>query len=200
MTVIAAILGGVVSGFLGGVFSNDIRNFLFGARLDLDLTEQGSRFPTRYRDGSQGIFIRVRVRNLSLSIARSCRAFLTKIEKKNETGQFASTRYVESCQLLWAAQGDGSRPLDIPRGIEQYVDVVRSSSNSVQLCQTTVTPLIAYNDVLAEPGTYRLEVLVSGDGFIPKFYRIIVTHNGTWNEVTVEKEPGILAAAWTGRD
>jgi hypothetical protein len=44
---------------------------------------------------------------------------------------------------------------------------------------------------------YRLQIFVSGDGVKAKFRTIIVTHLGKWDEVTVEDEPGISAAAWT---
>lgn len=197
--IIASIVGGVVSGFLGGVFSNDLRNLMFGARLDLDLTERGSRMRTHHTDGPEAIYIRVRVRNIGagMSIAKSCRAFLTKIEKQT-SGCFANTEYTESCQLFWSAQGDGSKPLDIPTGVEQYIDVLRSNSESTQLFQTTVTPLFVYQNIFSTAGMYRLEVMVSGDGIKPIFYRIIVTHTGRWDEVTVDKERGISATAWTG--
>jgi hypothetical protein len=195
--IIAAIIGSVLA-FLGGVIAIDVRNFLFGARLVLDLTEHGSRVQTRHRDDGLGaVYIRVRVRNEGTSIAKSCRAFLTKIEKK-EHGLFSSTEWAEACQLCWSSQADGSRALDLPTGIEHYMDVVRSNSKYTQIFPVVVTPLYIYENVFQEPGTYRLEIVVSGDGVYPKSCRVIVTHTGKWDEVKVDPEPGILAAAWTG--
>jgi hypothetical protein len=120
-----------------------------------------------------------------------------KNKKKDQFG-WTDTEYVESCQLPWAAQSDGCRPLDIPKGIEQYIDVVASRSNSAQLILQLVSPLLSYEQVMEKSGTYRLVVLVSGEGFEPEFHRIIVTHTGKWDEVTVDREPGISAEAWTG--
>ena len=140
MQIIAAIIGSVLA-FLGGVIAIDVRNFLFGPRLVLDLTERGSRVQTRHRDdGSEAVYIRVRVRNERRSIAKSCRAFLTKIEKK-EHGRFSSTEWGEACQLCWSSQEDGSRALDLPTGIEHYIDVVRSNSKYMQIFPVVVTPL-----------------------------------------------------------
>jgi hypothetical protein len=196
--VIAGILG-LAGGLIAGPFSSEIWNLLFGPRLDLDLTEEGSRVRTQHRDPaseaivSEAVFVRVRVRNIGRGVAQACRAYLTKIEKKNECDRFITTEYAESMQLSWSAQGDGSKELDIPRGIEQYIDVVRSNSKSPRLFQPTVVSLFLYDKVLAQPGTYRLEVLVSGDRVAPKFCKIIVTHTGKWDEVTVAtvaKEPG----------
>jgi hypothetical protein len=194
------IIAAILSGFLSGIFANDIRNWLFGPRLVIDLTEQGSRIVTPFSDGTRGIYLRARVRNTGFLVAKSCRAFLTKIEKENDKGQFVNTIYAESCQLAWASQGDGSRSLDIPSGIEQYIDVVHSNDLHEPMFRVVTMPyLLMYQDVIDSAGTYRLEILVSGDGFTPKRYMILVSHSGKWDEVTVDPaRTGIPSAAWTG--
>ena len=197
-SILASTLGGLIGGFFV-IFGEVIRNRIVGARFELDLTE-GSRIKTPYRDGYEGIFIRVRVQNTGMIMAKSCRAFLTRIEKENELGRFEPTNYAETYQLLWSGH-EKPIALDLPNGLKRYVTVLRSSNNPLvkPIFQITATiPLLMYLNIVETPGKYRLQIMVSGDGIKAEFLTIIVTHTGKWDEVTVDNEPGISATAWTG--
>jgi hypothetical protein len=174
-------------GFVSAVFAEPLRQWLFRPRLALTFTgREDSITATRMTDGSGARYVRVKVVNAKRRVAKSCKGFLIKVEKRSYSGQFEDTNYVDSIQLAWSCQGgdDARKPLDLVHGISQYLDVVATSetSNSFAL-QMSPLPLRYEPLWSSEQNTYRYTVQVSGDGVDPVQIRIVFSWKGDWQNV-----------------
>ena len=67
------------------------------------------------------IYIRARLRNLGSRVAKQCRPYLVKLEEVHPSGTTPTT-YFDSLVLRWPR--NDYEPRDIPRGIDQFFDVV----------------------------------------------------------------------------
>jgi len=196
--VIGATVGGTI-GFIASLAAEGVQRWIYGPRLSLDYSESPNhRIRTDVGDPkrAEAIYMRMRVRNTKPRIAKSCRAFLTKVEHRRPDGSWAATIYGDSIQLAWSAQPvTGFVPMEIPRGVDQFIDVV-SVYNPIPNPPPDAPPLprdlnpnltiqpFAYRDIWTYHGTYRLTVLVSGDGVLPVSRMLILSWNGIWDQIS----------------
>ncbi len=156
-------------GFVASLAAEGVQRWFYGPRLIIDYgTTDGYRARTDVGDPkiADAIYVRLRVRNVKPRLAKGCRAYLTKIERRKSDLSWEDTIFDESIQLSWSSQGSPFSPLDIPRGIDQYVDLL-SVRHPVQGPPVReFTPCLSmlhfrFRHLWAYQGTYRMTVLGS---------------------------------------
>jgi hypothetical protein len=158
--------------------------------VSFDKSDPSCVTPTPTGKGSEGIYIRAKVQNRKSQMAKSCRAFLVKVEKQNAHGIFGPTIFADSLQLAWSCQKDRERPIDLPSGVSQFVDVI--STDKAAPVDYRVHHLFhpsRYAELFdGKPKTLRLTVLVTGDGAAPGQTTIVFNWRGQWD--TFEADSG----------
>jgi hypothetical protein len=110
------------------------------------------------------IYVRARVRNEGRHIAKSCRVFLTALHEVRSDGTI-ETVIKDSKALAWA--GWQFAPIDIPSGVNLYVDLM-TVSKAVAGWRFSVERLFdSQKKLLDYRGTYRFSLMVSGDNAAP---------------------------------
>lgn len=201
------LVGGVigfVSAVLAPILLEPIKKLLWGPKLNLEFIEDDNRFVTATQenvyitDNEQNIphrnireahYIRVLAVNKGRQIATHCRAYLVNVEKWNEaSNKFEPTTYCDSLQLAWSAQArptDAYRPLDLPPKINQFIDILSTSSPEAEYDIKVYPKLMRYVDLFKDHGRYRYTIQVTGDNIKPKSIKIIFTWCGDWNNFSV---------------
>lgn len=188
-------LGGAVIGFFAAVFTEPVRRWIFRPVISLSFDQSKdciAHTPIRDRANvTSGIYFRVRIINEKSNIAKQCRAYLVNVEKLNDQGVFERTIYTDSIQLAWSCrEGEEWKPVDLPKGVTQYIDVISTQRNALNTFKLKVNffPL-RYHELLTEDEkTLRLTVQVAGDGFDPKLIKLKFNWNGQWNNAHMHAE------------
>jgi hypothetical protein len=177
-----------ILGFFSAVFAEPLRRRLFRSRLEVNFKADFSPsskyiFVTPSYHGSErrtAKHIRVSVRNPSRITAKSCKAFLTKIEREGASEPVVI--HQDPLPLSWGFIG--AAPIDIPPGPIFFFDVfaVDNRENKLQP-QTNVRPNI-WDELLQEPGKYFFSVLVAGDNLTAVPRTIPFQWNGSFDAVT----------------
>lgn len=195
-SIIGAVLGGGV-GFFAAVFAEPLRKSIFSPRLKLEYgksEECNAQTPIKFTQQvdlegheqkfqQRATYIRVKVTNQKLALAKNCRAYLINIEKENSRGIFENTIYADSIQLAWSCQADtGFKAIDIPNGVSQFLDLmsVYQISSTFKL-ELNVLPF-RYESILKEKGKFRFTVQVSGENINPAFIKIVFNWSGSWDK------------------
>jgi hypothetical protein len=111
---VPSVLGGLSGAITGGAISLIIslgveawQRRLYGPKLELHCEARDHRAPIGWLDESnkrigEVIYVRMRVRNVKPRIAKSCRAYLTKVERLKPDGKtWENTIFGEGIQLAW---------------------------------------------------------------------------------------------------
>jgi len=191
--VLSTVIGAVL-GFGAAVFAEPLRHWLYRPKLKLEFGDDpGCRArtpeqaqlpgPRPVQSIYEADYIRIRVTNTKPAIAKNCRAYLVKIEKADNSGEFKSTIYGDSIPLSWACRGTQAYdPLDLPRGVVQFVDVISTRSVSTDF-KPEIKPIpFRYIDLFRQHGVFRFTVQVSGENVRPKFIKIVFRWAGAWDK------------------
>lgn len=183
-------LGGAI-GFLSAIFAAPIRDLIYRPKLELSFsgeedciaeTSESTEIDSKIRESWDAIYLRVRVQNKSKRIAKSCIAYLVGVEKQDEHGDFVSTIYVDSIPLAWSCRGEAAySEIDIPYGTSQYVDVLKTSDRQDFVFPRWPLFPHRYVSLFNKEGTYRLTVLVAGDGIEPAMIKLIFVWKRRWD-------------------
>ncbi len=184
---------GAVLGFAAAVFAEPLRHWLYRPRLKLEFgddpgcrarTPEQAQLPGPRPEQSihDADYIRIKVTNTKPSIAKNCRAYLVNIEKADSSGEFKPTIYGDSIPLSWACRGaQAYDPLDLPRGVVQFVDVISTRSVSTDF-KPEIKPIpFRYIDLFQQQGKFRFTVQVSGENVKPVFVKIVFVWSGVWD-------------------
>jgi hypothetical protein len=135
-------------------------------------------------------YLRLRVTNNGWGVATGCRAYLVKVEKWDDTQIPRATIYCDSLRLNWSAQTetDKAMPLAIPRGINQFVDLLSTRETSTDFRMEMPFGLRRYYALFREHGTFRFTVLVAGDGVTPKTATLLFTWSGVWDQFSARAD------------
>jgi hypothetical protein len=129
----------------------------------------------------------MRVTNNGVQIARECRPYLLNVMRRAQEGTWEDTEYTDPLQLIWSNKKDraeATQPVDLPSGIPQYIDLVMADDkHNVLTLQTEISPLLI-NSIFKSPGTYRLEVQVSGSNCHSSSAFVDVRWDGRWDTLT----------------
>jgi hypothetical protein len=185
-TLTGALIAGisaVAGGLLNGAYQH-LRDRLARPKVVIDFQgTEANQVTSEYKIGEKvvsEIYIRARVRNTGHHVAKSCRVFVAALTEVHASGT-TPTSLKDAKQLAWA--GYDFSPLDVPRGVDFYVDVVRVSKSdpgwlfSVQKLFASQTQLKAYR------GTYRFRLLVTADNADPAACEIDVVYDGDWHNL-----------------
>lgn len=180
---------GFIGGFLTALFAEPARQWIFRPRLALEFKDSGHFVaktaeeskspPVRY--GAR--YIRIKVTNTKSALAKSCKAYLANIERLGQSGIWEATEYCESLQLRWA--GRGYEALDLPKDVPHFVDVVSTREVSKSFRLETQVTLMRYEMLLNTKGTYRVTIVVSGDGVEPARIQLSFEWDGSWDNFEV---------------
>jgi hypothetical protein len=183
---------GAVLGFTAAVFAEPLRQWIYRPKLKLEFNDDpGCRARTPEQAQLTGVpvpniyeadYIRIKVTNTKPFIAKNCLAYLIGIEKPDNSGTFTPTIYGDSIPLPWSCRGEEAYgPLDLPRGIVQFIDVV--STRSISNDFTPAIRPIPYRYIgLFEKGIFRFSVQVSGENVKPVSIKIVFRWTGAWNQ------------------
>ena len=189
-----------LAGFFTAVFAEPLRRFLFRPRLVVEFGETSDfvtytpelhGIPGRTPKEGKAVYIRGRVVNRSTNIARQCRVYLVNIESKSEnTGDFERTAFCDSIPLRWSCrEAEGVfRPLDLPKEVNQYFDIVVRREGESALSPQMMTTPFRYAQLFSNPGTYRYTIQVSGEGFTPVVLRLVLEWRRDWKDFRASKE------------
>lgn len=128
--------GSFILGFLSAVFVDPFREWLFRPNLQISFQNDSrcvARTPER-GDGQEreAFYIRIRVENTKRRLAKQLKAYLVNVETRNNNGDFEQSVYADSIQLAWSCRipNFALDPIDLPKGIDQYADVIATNSFS----------------------------------------------------------------------
>jgi hypothetical protein len=178
-------------GFFSAVFAEPIRLWWFRPRLFLDFKPDfgaGSNYVAMSPDRTQGAtemskYVRMSAYNKTRSIAKNCRAFLTRIEKETDQDTFKAL-HNDPLPLPWAYLG--TAPVDIPAGIAFHFDVVAVfDSKNLLVPQTYPKPLI-WESHMKEPGCYKFHVVLTGDNIRPVGRALSIKWGGSFDSITTD--------------
>lgn len=161
-------------------FNKDIDGCIVKTPIELIMTN-GQRIET------EGYYIRVMVRNEKYLLARDCRAFLVKIEKKGEDNKFHPTVYYDSIQAQWACRsGQGFSGIDLPRGMNQFIDVIATIKDNINVDPKIDSKIFLHRSLFSEFGTFRYTIQVSGNELNPEKIKFIFKWKGKWDDFDVD--------------
>jgi len=165
VAVASGVAGAVAGGFVGGVTPSVVGR-LFGPRLEIDYAGDRDNVVTTVNTGSEGqttedIWVRARVRNRGRLRAKRCQVFLTSLCEVRADGT-TSVVVKDSKVLQWAG---GSRdPLDVPPGVEFYVDLLKLSKHLSGWGMLFNFFKHQHQQALERySGTYQFHLMISGE-------------------------------------
>lgn len=186
---------GAVLGFAAAVFAEPLRHKIYRPRLKLEFRDEpGFRArtpeegqipatPVPKRSAHEAEYVRVKVTNRKSAIAKGCRAYLVAIEKPDKDGAYSPTIYCDSIPLAWACRNnDAYAPLDLPRGVAQFIDLLSTRSISEDFRPEINPTPFRYIELFKEHGEFRFTIQVSGENVKPVFIRVGFRWEGVWDK------------------
>jgi hypothetical protein len=204
MALIDTIIGAIL-GFGAAIIVEPIKNCLYGPKLKISF-DNSPEFQTKTHehkltrspedpnkeqiDYYKASYIRIKVTNTKSAIANGCRAYLVKVEKQHDDGNFCDTIYCDSIPLAWSCRSGEQRflPVDIPKGINQFVDLLSTREVSTDYKPEIQFPLYRYIDLFKECGTFRFTVQISGENVYPVFIKVVFAWNGSWDKYSCKSD------------
>jgi len=127
-------VGAVIGGFVGGVTPHLVA-WYFRPKLMIDYQDKENNIVTIENPSSAGQiraeidkWVRARVQNTGRRRAKECQVFLTSLHQVRADGSLVAV-LKDSKVLHWT--GGNKKPLDVPPGVEFYVDLLKVSSKDV---------------------------------------------------------------------
>ncbi len=181
-----------ISGAAIAILAEPIRRWVFKPKINVRFEEHKGcvvRTIGISRTMDQPIdmyYIRLRVVNTRRFIAKDCSSYLVNIEKEEE-GKFSKTEYCDSIPLAWSCQGEKDRfvPLDIPKGVNQYIDVLNTRMYSDSFNPQIMAIPFRYQPLFKEKGKFRFTVEVCAENIAPTKTTLVFEWNGVWDKFTV---------------
>jgi len=183
---VTAIITSLIA-FLTALFVEPIKRFLLRPKMNVEFKKDTTCIcKTTTANGSTSVYIRVRVNNASTVIAQKCKAYLVSVERGVDS-DFAPTFYCESMPLAWSCQSPGKEydSLDIPKGVNQYIDLIETNSNfGQQIIPKIMVIPFRYIDLFKDKGKYRFTVLLTGENVEPVYIKVVFDWQGVWDQFT----------------
>jgi len=181
-----------ISGAAIAIFSEPIRRWLFSPKINVGFESNDGCvvrtigiLPTTDAPIDM-YYIRLRVINTHRFIAKDCRPYLVNIERE-EKGKFLKTEYCDSIPLAWSCQGGKDRfiPMDIPKDVNQYIDVLCTTRYSDSFNPQIMAIPIRYQPLFKEKGKFRFTVEVCAENTAPTKTTFVFEWNGVWDKFAV---------------
>ena len=132
----------------------------------------------------EAIYLRVKVLNVGKSTARSCRAYITHVERENFDGSTEKIEAQDSIPIPWSLRGERSlEPFDLPGRINQFADVCFTISRDHPHKLFPAAPMfpLRFRRSWDKPGRFRLEITVTADGISSVSKTIKFEWQGPWD-------------------
>jgi hypothetical protein len=185
LTVAAAgIAGAVFGGFIGGITPHLVTWYL-RPRLRIDCLDKDENVVVSEDPGDGGrrtenLWVRARVRNTGRLRAEKCQAFLTSLHEVRADGSVSASLIKDSKLLRWA--GGSKDPLDVPPGVEYYVDLLKVSKAVSGWGMLFGIFRHQHKEKLESySGTYQLQLMISGNNAAPQRCAINVEYKQDWH-------------------
>ena len=185
----AFIAGGaaIAGGLLNGAYQH-LRDHLARPRLVIDFEgTEANMEEVEYKDGDRAvseIYIRARVRNAGHEVAKGCRVFIASLTEVHPSG-IMPTRLHDAKQLAWAGYDFSS--LDVPPGVDFYVDIARVSKNNSGISLSVQRLFASQAGIKNYRGIYRFRLLATADNADPTGCAIDVSYDGDWHNLRALK-------------
>ncbi len=196
MDDILKVLAGALIGFVFAVFLDRAKHWLNGPRVELTfetnadyIAETTEGQIDQVQDDISAFYIRIKAKNKGHSIAKQCRAYLIGVDIWDDIGnKYIATKYSDSLQLSWSCRNKNSYDgLDLPAGINQYIDVVSTRSISSKFRPEIQFFPKNYVTLFNERSRFKFKVLVSGENVTPVCIDIMFDWNGVWNKFKADR-------------
>ncbi len=179
-------------GFFSAVFAEPSRRWLFRPNIVLAFRPKfgvGSRFIALTPEDTNRMakYIRASASNKSWVTAKSCKVFLTMIEKEVEKNHFRPLHH-DPLPLPWAYLGASA--IDIPPGMEFFFDIfaVNDQENRIEPQTYPMRPH-SWKNLLQESGRYKFSVVVAGENLRLVPLSLCFVWKGSFDSVTEECFP-----------
>ncbi len=177
-------------GFLTNAFAQSFRAWLTRPKVGLQFIPKvglghGYISSTRERLGDlqfRAFYIRASATNLCRTTAKSCRVFLTRIERQVESGDYTVLHH-DALPLPWAYIGAVTQ--DIPPKMSFFFDVFQVSECDPRFVPSTTIQPLTWNDQLRDKGKFRLSVLLTGENLEPVQFSISFDWKGSFDDFAV---------------
>ena len=182
---------GFISAVLAPIVVEPVRHYVFGPKLKVEFIDADKGFITDTKENgvTDAHYVRVKVLNTGRQIAKQWCAYLVNVEKWNpSTGEFEPTIYCDSLQLAWSARAntvEAYRPVDMPRHVPQFIDIVSTRKTEKDYKVMTDPHLYRYENIFKEQGKFRYTVLVSADNVNPASVKVVFEWSGDWHNFAV---------------
>ena len=199
----AASAGAFAAGIVGTVVTEPLRKFMFRPKLRVRFSNESDLNSRSCRPLSVGparrfrpapvppgelkyTYLRGEVSNASRYHAEGVKVYLNSIDRVFEDGEIVRLDSDQSRQLRWSSASDEERGAarDVPNGVKFCFDLLFCSTAE----KLRYTPLVLTQrntELLYEPGTYRLEVMVTANSSTPTTRSVTVVWNGEWDGLSV---------------
>ncbi len=193
INALVSVVSGAVSGGVVAIFAEPVRAWLLGPKVAVDFRNDAAHVAKTPEVAPQhqhmAIYVRVSVTNRRGSLARGCTGYLVKVERKDPaTGKYEGESFYDPTQLSWASRMDHAYdPVDLPRGVTQYLDVLSTRDFPVNAGFRLETRFKPFRELGlgSKTGMYRLTIMVSGDNFSPTTQRLDFQWTGAWDAISV---------------
>jgi len=180
----------VLAGGMVALLAERVGRWMFSptVRVDFDSSENPAYFAITpeggTKQGNMSAWVRVRVRNIRGATARGCRGYLAKVEEWDENERkFKQGWYFDISQLAWSSRLNlAYDPVDLPRGIDQFLDVVSSRGYTAHPQFRVETQFKPLREIALgmEKGLFRFTIVVAGDNFKPRTFQLRYRWTGRW--------------------
>jgi len=181
----AASLGSALGGGILAVTGEEILRWWRRPQLRLHYADDAScvaRTPFKSDSGSgEAIYLRLRVNNVGRSIARDCAPFMTRLERRDANGHIENILEQDSVALVWSLRSVDV--MDIPRGINQFIDVCFAMQGAESLGLASPSYPLRMKSVWSKPGRFRADIVVTCAGTPPVSRTIGFKWNGAWDSL-----------------
>jgi hypothetical protein len=136
-----------------------------------------------YKEGDKvvsEIYVRARVRNDGQQVARGCRVFLSSLAEVQASGTMPTVLH-DAKPLAWA--GYDFSALDVPPGVDFYVDVIRISKQYSGWLFPVPRLFASQQELKNYRGTYRFHLLLTAYNATPAACVIDVVYDGDWHSL-----------------
>lgn len=193
--LLVAVLGGGILVAAGDAVIAFVRRPLL--RIDFEDKESyAARTPIRWPNPTdpenplslEAIYLRARVINHGKSTARSCRAFITKIRATDRSGNSRTIDDMDSVQIPWSlrtAQNNEIAVLDLPVGINQFVDIAFTISRDEpeKLFPAAIAFPQRFRPLFADAGRFEITIKIVADNAAPVERDIEFEWLGPWQSL-----------------
>jgi len=132
------------------------------------------------------VYFRIGVRNDGVTNAKSCRGFLLGVDEDSGKGLWRPTQYCDNLPLTWAyrSKGDSEQGIDIPRGVNQFLDVfsISESVTGFKPLTSAQTRKADAHDRFKAPGMFRFRILVVAENAKSQFFGLCLEWKGDWQQ------------------